>query len=239
MSSQIYENPFVISKDEETCPRTPTLPCIQDNSKQRNSSFRQKNLKIITTGQKNTASPAIKSNRYRLMSYIDTPIRKNLQNEYEKFNEPFSAVTNQNVRKNFSAKGPERSLSSSVKEKNLNYLTEIYKLNTKIRNLIKEQDTLKDKLLVQENILMNLHKDYEIKPPVPFHEIQSATIPRFENNSGSIHLEEIKSATIPKNESFDESFQVTFKPMEKWLQPVSRRFPRDVFCKITKNRLSY
>lgn len=220
MSSQITDNPFCLSRENYSCPRTPTLPSIQDTSASRSNSFRNRNLKIITNVQQNFGSPASKP---RKMNFDHTPVRKKLIAEFDNQFESLSSVLPQS---DIIKKKSCRSLSTCVNDKAKHYLNEINNLNTKIRNLIKEQDSLRDKLVTQENIIMSMHKDY-VKPVIVCHDLPSSNI-----------YNDIQSATIPRD-SIDESFfQVTFKPDEKWVQPRSRRFPREVFCKASRNRMS-
>lgn len=212
MFSQIHENPFVTTSENPSCPRTPTLPGLQEGLIDRTCTFKHRNLKIITTGIKALASPVAKTSKSKRVNNSDIPIRRNLFGEVERFSESLGADRSDDTE--VVRKRSLRSMSTSNNDKGKHYLNEISNLNTKIRNLIKEQDNLRDKLLVQENIIMNLQRDNGVRPVVAYHEIQSAT--------------------IPQHDSLDDSFfQVTFKPNEKWV-PKSRRFPRDVFCKISK-----
>lgn len=213
MSLQIQENLFSLSKDTIACPRTPTLPGIQEGKIERKGPVKHRNLQIITSA--NTPRSPSKTNTTRRLGYSDFPIRKNLFNEIGKPSEPLSSKLPREI----SSQVSYRSFSTSAQDKGGKYLNEINNLNNKIRNLIKEQDSLRDKLVVQENIISTLHKDNAVRPVVGYHEIQSATL-----------LQE---------DSIDDSyFHVTFKPNEKWVQPRSKRFPREVFCKVPKNRLS-
>jgi hypothetical protein len=82
----------------------------------------------------------------------------------------------------------------------------------KIRNLIKEQETMRDKLIAQESFIQGLQKE-GLRPV----------------------YSEVQSATIPEHSIDDCYFNVTFKPQEKWL-PRSRKFPREVFTRPIKNK---
>ena len=190
------EHVFNINKDPHSCPRTPTLPGIQELSSERRKPFRLQNLKINTNFQKNLFSPAVKTATRRGTDYIGDPIRKNLLNDFEKQTEVYSSLLPQREARKIASTISYRSMSSSGNDKCKYYMNEINTLNNKIKNLIKEQDTLRDILMTQENSSMNIQKDNLIKIGYPYHEIQSAT--------------------MPQHESFDESFfQVTFKPQEK------------------------
>lgn len=218
MFSQNTDGIFAIARESQSCPRTPTLPALQESPKAKLYLFRNRNLKIITVKSKNLNSPGYKSNSSQNRAYKNVVLRKSLLSEFEKFSEPKSNLLPQAYNQEVYSKESIRSLSSSLNDKGKHYLHEISSLNNKIRNLIKEQDNLRDKLLIQENIVMSLQKESSIKPVVAYHEVQSAT--------------------IPMHQSYDENdFNVTFKPQGKWV-PRSRRFPREVFCKISKAKFN-
>ncbi|OMJ76361.1 hypothetical protein SteCoe_24303 [Stentor coeruleus] len=218
MFSQNIDGIFAIARESHSCPRTPTLPALQESPKEKVYSFRNRNLKILTSKSKNLSNYGHKSNNSQNRAYNNVALRKSLLSEFEKFSEPKSSLLPQACNHEVYSKESNRSLSSSLNDKGKHYLHEISSLNNKIRNLIKEQDNLRDKLLIQENIIMSLQKESSIKPVVACHEIQSAT--------------------IPLHQSYDENdFSVTFKPQGKWVQR-SRRFPREVFCKISKAKFN-
>ena len=193
MFSHMQEQIFNINKEIQTYPRTPTLPGLQELSPERKKSLRQRNLIINTNCQKN---PIAKNRTYRKTDNNDSPVRRNLLNDFDKQIEPYSSIIQHTDGKDVSSTVSNRSMSTSANDRGKHYMNEINTLNNKIKNLIKEQDTLRDILMTQENSSMNIQKDNLIKIGYPYHEIQSAT--------------------MPQHESFDESFfQVTFKPQEK------------------------
>ena len=216
MSLKISDSIFYLSKEANSCPRTPTLPEIQDPQSNIRINSRRRNLQVVTINSKAGINSPIKTSPAKRLHVSNFRGRTNLYNEFEKLSEPMSSKLPSSYAQDvFSF----RSLSTSGNDKSGQYLNEISNLNNKIRNLIKEQDSLRDKLLVQENIISSLHKESWVRPVVGCHEVQSAT--------------------FPQEELEDSDFQVTFRPNERWTQPKSRRFPREVFCKAPKNRLSF
>lgn len=217
MLSQNPDSIFAVSKDYSRSLMTPTLPGLQESPNEKESPVRRRNLKIITIKNKSLPSPEVKpSQSYNHVCY-NPVVRRSLNPEFIKLLEPRSSLLPQIYSQEVDAKKPIRSSSISINEKGKHYLQEISTLNKKIRNLIKEQDSLRDKMLVHENIIMSLQKASPIKPISANHEAQSAS--------------------LPLNGSLDESFfHITFKPQENWV-PKSRKFPREVFGKISKAKL--
>ena len=219
MSLKVSDSIFYLSKEANSCPRTPTLPEIQEPQRERRIHDKRRNLQVITANNKSVINSPIKTSTARRLHVSTFQRCINLGNELEKYSEPMSSKLHRDyVGEVGSYRNSKRSLSSSVNDKSGHYLNEISSLNNKIRNLIKDQDCLRDKLVVQESIISSLHRESGVRPVVGYHEVQSAT--------------------FPQDESDDIDFQVTFKPNERWTQPKSRRFPRDVFCKVPRNRLS-
>ena len=216
MFSHMQEQIFNINKEIQTYPRTPTLPGLQELSPERKKSLRQRNLIINTNCQKN---PIAKNRTYRKTDNNDSPVRRNLLNDFDKQIEPYSSIIQHTDGKDVSSTVSNRSMSTSANDRGKHYMNEINTLNNKIRNLIKEQDNLRDKIITQENTIMSLQKDQESKYMNVYQEIQSATIPQHESLT-------------------DPYFQITFKPQDRWIKPNTKRFPREIFCKHSKNRLS-
>ena len=190
-------------------PPTPTLPGLQDPPHSNPSRYHRKQLSVITKLPSPVQSPVTKTSRNRKSINTDVPVRRNLFGEFsipEDSKQPIIEIPSPTKRS-------LRSLSTSSNDKGKYYLHEINTLNTKIRNLIKEQESLREKLFVQENIVQGLQRP-----------------------GGNQVYYEIQSATIPDNQSFDDCFfNATFRPQEKWM-PKSRKFPRDVFSRPIKNK---
>lgn len=188
-------------------PPTPTLPGLQESSMLNHSRYKQKQLSVITKFPNQGLSPIIKTSQNRRTLATEIPARRNLFGEFN----PSETIKNTAIDLPSPTKHSLRSLSTSSNDKGKHYLHEINTLNNKIRNLIKEQECMRDKLYVQENFVQGLQRGREV-------------------------VCEVQSATIPENVSFDESFfNVTFRPQEKWL-PRSRKFPREVFSRPIKNK---
>ena len=194
---------FHVCLETASHPRTPTLPGLPEASPQ-TSRNRSRYLKIITTNLSSVASPNIKAASHRTSIGAEVPVRRNL----------FSDFVSEAVKPRQSespTKQSMRSLSTSSNDKGKYYLYEIHSLNSKIRNLVKEQETMRDKLLAQENLVQGLQRERQ-----GYSEVQSAAMPE----SGLID---------------DCYFNVTFKPQDRW-KPRSRKFPREVFTRPIKNK---
>lgn len=207
MFSPYLDSQFPSLTESSAHPPTPTLPGLQESTKLNPSRYKQKQLSVITKFPNQGLSPIIKSSQNRRSLATEVPARRNLFGEFN----PSESIKNPIIDLPSPTKKSLRSLSTSSNDKGKHYLHEINTLNNKIRNLIKEQETMRDKLYVQENFIQGLQKGREV-------------------------VYEVQSATIQENVSFDEAFfNVTFKPNEKWL-PRSRKFPREVFSRPIKNK---
>ena len=194
---------FPLSSEPASHPRTPTLPSIPEASPHKGR-HRSKHLNIITANLTSLASPIIKTASNRVSIGPEVPVRRNLFSEF--VSEEVKSRKSESPRKK-----SMRSLSTSSNDKGKYFLYEISTLNNKIRNLIKEQETMRDKLVVQETFIQGLQRDRQ-------------------------GFCEVQSATIPECEFVDDCyFNVTFKPQDKWL-PRSRKFPREVFSRPIKNK---
>lgn len=189
-------------------PPTPTLPGLQDPPHSNASRYHRKQLSVITKLPSQIQSPLIKTSQNRKSIKTEIPVRRNLFGEFSIREDSKQSI----IELPSPSKRSLRSLSTSSNDKGKHYLHEINSLNNKIRNLIKEQESMRDKLYVQENIIQGLQR------------------------GGNQVFCEVQSATIPDNPSFDECFfNATFRPQEKWM-PRSRKFPRDVFSRPIKNK---